>query len=65
MTSEMKDKRPRVTTFLLSDDDLEALRDLAQRRVRLKGGRVSQGGVIRDLIRAESQRAKAREAARA
>jgi hypothetical protein len=57
-------RRLTATCVLLADEDLEVLRDLALHRARLKGGRVSQGAVVRDLIRAEAKRSKAREAAR-
>jgi hypothetical protein len=64
----MSEKQPdreqlKATCVLLSDDDLRVLRELALLRAQRKGGRVSQGGTVRDLIRAEARRTL--EAARA
>ena len=52
--SEMSDDRRliRPTTVLLADEDIEMLRDLARRRAQIHGGRLSQGGVLRDLLKA-------------
>lgn len=55
----------KLTTILLSDDDLMALRELAAIRARLSGERVSAGATIRGLIRREHERVTKREAARA
>ena len=59
-----KPELTQTTTILLADEDLEMLRALAQLRARRRGGRVSQGAVVRDLIQREHARVK-REAARA
>ena len=57
--------RLKMTTVLLSDSDLEALRELAAIRARLSGERVSAGATIRGLIRREHDRVTKRETARA
>jgi hypothetical protein len=48
----------RMTTFLLTDEDLELLRLLAVRRAQRERVRLSQGGTMRDLIRDAAAKAK-------
>ena len=56
---------PRTTTMRMAESDYEMLRELAFRRAKLKGGRMSQSAVLRDLIKRESERVAKLEAARA
>ena len=62
---EMPKPTMAATTIMLGDHDLEMLRELAFRRAKLKGGRVSQGAVLRDLVKREHERVAKLEAARA